>query len=317
MFRLFYGQDTYSLNHELKEIEKSFANENFGEINISKFEGESLTADQLIRSASALPFLAEKRLIIITNFLRDGDEKLRQYLSENLDKFPSSSEVILVEEGEVNKNLGIFKRLTRLGGVKNFPLHQGWQLENWLVNWARGEKVPISTSGIKKLIATAGNNSWRLTNEMKKLDLYRRAQGKREIESEDIERMVESEHDPNIFDFIDALGTRNAKSAAGHLQELFKSGKNENYILTMIVWAFRNMLIVSDLVSRGVKGPALAAEADLHPFVANKTLRSLSNYDLPLLKRIYHRLMQTDIDIKTGRVEPRLALERLLVDLTV
>lgn len=317
MIKLFYGEDTYSLNHELKEIEKNFSNENFGDININKFEGESLSFDQLIRSASAVPFLADKRLVIIKNFLRDGDEKLRNYISENINKFPDSSEIIFVEEGEVNKNLKLFKLFIKMKAVKHFPLRQGYELEKWLKDYAEKNKIAVGISGIKKLISAAGNNSWRLINELKKLDLYRISLDKDKIEEGDIEEMVESENDPNIFDFIDALGERNSKSAIKHLQELLKSGKNENYILTMIVYQFRNMLLIQDLLSRGVKQPAIAKEAELHPYVASKTLRLLGNFDLPLLRRIYYRLMQTDVDIKSGRIDSRLALEKLLADLTI
>jgi len=317
MIKLFYGEDTYSLSHELKEIEKIFSNENFGDININKFEGGALSFDQLIRSASALPFLADKRLVIIKNFLRDGDEKLRDYISENINKFPDSSEMIFIEEGEINKNLKLFKLFIKMKAAKHFPLRQGYELEKWLKDYAEKNKIAIGISAIKKLISAAGNNGWRLTNELKKLDLYRISLGKNEIEESDIEQMVESENDPNIFDFIDALGERNAKLAIKHLQELFKSGKNENYILTMVIYQFRNMLLIQDLLSRGVKQPAIAKEADLHPYVAGKTMRLLGNFDMPLLRRIYYRLMQTDIDIKSGRIDSRLALEKLLADLTI
>ena len=317
MIQLFFGEDTYSLNHELKEIEKNFSIANFGDMNIQKFDGNILTFDNLIRSVSAVPFLSDKRLIIVYNFLRDGDQKLRDYVAENLEKFPDSSEIILVEEGEVNKNLSIFKKLTKAGAVKHFPLRKGYELEKWLGEYVKKEKIPIAFSAIKKLVATVWNNSWRLTCELAKLDLYRKSRGSDQIEEADIEEMVESEHDQNIFDFIDALGARNAKLAVKYLQELFKSGKNENYILTMIVYQFRNMLLIEDLIVRGVKRNQIPAEAELHPFVVGKTIRVLNNYDLPLLKRVYYRLMQTDIDIKTGRIDPRLALEKLLADLTI
>lgn len=317
MLKLFCGQDTYSLNHALKELEQSFANANFGDMNINKFDGGGLTFDQLIRSATAVPFLADKRLIIISNFLRDGDQNLRQYLTDNTNQIPDSSEVILVEEGEINKNLGLYKRLLKMKSVQHFPLRKGYELEKWLQEYGRKENISISFSAIKKLIATAGNNSWRLTNELAKLDLYRKAENKSEIDEADIDEMVESEHDQNIFDFIDALGARNARLALKYLQNLFAGGKNENYILTMIVYQFRNMLLIQDLIVRGVKRNQISAQSELHPFVVGKTIRVLNNYEMPLLKRIYHRLMQTDIDIKTGRVDPRLALEKLLADLTL
>ena len=317
MIKLFCGQDTYSLNRELKKIEADFGVANFGDMNIQKLDGQALSYDSLIRSASAVPFLAQKRLLIINNFLRDGDEKVRDYISENIKKFPDSTEIILVEEGDVNKSLGLYKKLQKSGVVKQFPLRKGYELEKWLADLSKEKNIPIKMPAIKKLIATAGNNSFRLTNELEKLDLFRLAKNQTEITEADIDEMVESENDQNIFDFIDALGARNAKLALKYLHNLFASGKNENYILSMIVYQFRNMLLVQDLISRGTVRNQIPSEAEIHPFVVGKTIRVLNNFDLPQLRRIYLRLQSTDLDIKTGRTEPRLALEKLLADLTL
>lgn len=317
MIKLFYGEDQFSLQSELKKIEREFFDSNFGDINISKFDGENLTYDQLLRSAAAVPFLADRRLIIVKNLIKAGSEKLKEYLSDNLQKFPPSAEVIFAEDGEVKKNLIIYKKIQKIGKVEVFPVRKGYELEKWLMDFCREENIPIKIPAIKKLILVAGSESFRLQNELSKLDLFRKAQNKDFIDESDIETMVVGESDSNIFNFIDALGARNSKSAFSHLYSLFESGKNENYILTMIVYQFRNMLIVADLISRGVSKQKIASEAGIHPFVAEKTVNLVSNYDLPLLKRIYQRLLRSDLDIKTGAVEPRLALEKLLVDLTL
>lgn len=317
MLKLFFGEDTYSLNHAIKKLEAEFSVANFGDMNIQKLDGAMLSFDSLIRSVTAIPFLADRRLLIINNFLGDGDEKVRQYIDENLDKFPRSSEVILVEDGEVNKNLKLYKKLLKLKAVEHFPLRKGFELEQWLGKTAKEKNIPIAPAAVRKLIATAGNNSFRLTNELEKLDLFRLAQNQEQISEVDIDQMVESENDQNIFDFIDALGARNSRLALKYLHNLLLGGKNENYILSMIVYQFRNMLIIQDLISRGVVRNQIPAQSELHPFVVGKTIRVLNNFDLPLLRRIYLRLQQTDLDIKTGRIEPRLALEKLLADLTL
>jgi DNA polymerase-3 subunit delta len=286
-------------------------------MNITKFDGAALSFDNLIRSATAIPFLANKRLLIINNFFRDGDEKIRDYLETNLDKFPDSSDIILLEDGEVNKNLKLYKKLLKLKLVVNFPLRKGYDLEKWLMEESKSKNIPIGALAVRKLIATAGNNSFHLMNELEKLDLFRLAQNHPEISEKDIDEMVESENDQNIFDFIDALGGRDSRLAIKYLHNLLLGGKNENYILTMIIYQFRNMLLIQDLISRGVIQNQISVQAEIHPFVVAKTVRVLKNFDLPLLRRIYLRLEQTDLDIKTGRVESRLALEKLLADLTI
>lgn len=317
MIKLYCGEDSYSLNHTLKKLEADFSIANFGDMNIIKYDAGSLTYDKLIRSVTAVPFLAPKRLVIINNLFRDADEKLKGYIEENIKKFPETTDIILKEDGEVKKTFSLYKKLAKENAVVNFPLRKGYELEKWLGDVAKVKNVPIGMQAVKKLIATAGNNSWRLINELDKLDLFRLAKNQTQISEADIDEMVESEHDQNIFDFIDALGGRNGKLALKYLQNLLLSGKNENYILSMIVYQFRNMLVVEDLIVSGVQRNLIAKEAELHPFVVQKTIRVLNNFDLPLLKRIYLRLQQADIDIKTGKIEPKLALQKLLLDLTM
>ena len=317
MLKLYFGDDTYSLNHELKKLEADFSVAHFGDINIQKIDGSNVSYDNLMRSIAAVPFLSEKRLIIIKNFIRDADDKSKEYIEKNFERLPSSSEVVLVEEYEVKKNLGLYKKLEKKKQTVHFPTRKGFELEKWLLNYSKEKKIPLGLAAAKKLIGTAGNNSWRLTNELEKLDLFRLAKKQSEITSKDIDEMVQTEHNENIFDFIDALGNKNSKLALKYLQSLLFGGKNENYILTMIVFQFRNMLIVQDLISKGIRGKQLEEESELHPFVVSKTVKILKNFDLPQLKRIYYRLQQVDIDIKTGMIEPKIALEKLLIDLTM
>ena len=54
----------------------------------------------------------------------------------------------------------------------------------------------------------------------------------------------------------------------------------------------------------------------LRSFVAKKTWTQALNFSLPQLEAIYQRLLEMDLSIKTGRSEPVLALDVLLVDLT-
>ena len=61
---------------------------------------------------------------------------------------------------------------------------------------------------------------------------------------------------------------------------------------------------------------AAREQLKMHPFVANKTWTQALNFSLPQLHAIYQKLLDTDIAIKTGRSEPVLTLDVLIVELT-
>ncbi len=54
----------------------------------------------------------------------------------------------------------------------------------------------------------------------------------------------------------------------------------------------------------------------MHPFVAQKTLTLASKYSIEDLKKIYGVLLNFDSRIKTGKIEPKVALELLIFKLT-
>ena len=72
----------------------------------------------------------------------------------------------------------------------------------------------------------------------------------------------------------------------------------------------------ADLAERGIASDQATAQLKLHPFVARKTAEQARNFSLPQLEAIYQKLLDTDIAIKTGRHEPMLALDLLVVELT-
>ena len=59
-----------------------------------------------------------------------------------------------------------------------------------------------------------------------------------------------------------------------------------------------------------------AATLGMHEYVAKKMAAQARRYSLPLLERIYRYLLDTDLDMKTGRIDPSLALETLIARLS-
>ena len=79
----------------------------------------------------------------------------------------------------------------------------------------------------------------------------------------------------------------------------------------------QNLLLLKDQMERGVPLPGLEKKLKLHPFVLRKTFALAKNFSLAALKKIYQRLSEIDYDIKTGRIEPRAALDLIVAEITV
>jgi DNA polymerase-3 subunit delta len=50
-------------------------------------------------------------------------------------------------------------------------------------------------------------------------------------------------------------------------------------------------------------------------YILNKTINQAKKYSVNQLKECYHRLLQADVDIKTGRYSEDIAIDLLVADL--
>jgi DNA polymerase III delta subunit len=84
----------------------------------------------------------------------------------------------------------------------------------------------------------------------------------------------------------------------------------------MIVRQYRFLLQARELLDAGQTEVGVAQALGLHPYPAQKFSEQARHLPLPVLEQIYHRLLDYDADIKTGRTDPAAALEALVVSLT-
>ena len=188
-----------------------------------------------------------------------------------------------------------------------------YELERWIREKVTKNGGKIDSKAVQLLASYVGSNLWQMYNEIEKLILYK---DKEIIISTDIELLVKAKLDDNIFNMIDALGYKDIKKATEKFEDLLESGEPEVYILTMIIYQFRNILIVKDLMERGDKQQEIGQKVRMHPFVLQKTLVQAKNFSLSRLKEIYQKLIDTDFALKTGQAEPKITLNLLLMELT-
>lgn len=326
MILFFYGEDNFRLKQKIKELKQKFIDASLGDTNLAVLDGKTEPYDNIVRQILAMPFLAKSRLVIIENLLKEGKPEVKEKIVEFLPKIPASSVVVFVEEGSPDKRTALYKKLNQPKTSQEFKLLEGAELNKWIKDEVRRRGGEIESDAIDKLVEYVGNDLWRMANEIDKLTAYRLQTPEKigslstvvgsHIAVSDIELLVKPMVESNIFDLIDAIGAKNQKKALYELHALLEAGQNELYILSMIVYQFRNLLIVRDFLDRGTTNQYdLAKKAKIHPYVAGKTLAQARSYGLDELKNIYAKLLDFDCAIKTGKMESRTALDLLTVKL--
>ena len=307
MLYLIFGKDRFRVQEKLSQIKQKFIQKTGSDLNIVNFDENA----QIERIKDAFQFgglLAEQKLIIFKKFIAKAPAAIQKELAKLLNKIPESIYLIFVEE-ELKSN-SLARKIKTQGKFWQFEPLSYYELLNWIKKRIEEKKRRPDPEAVKTLAFYVGNNLARANTEIEKLITYR---GRKTIMVEDVKLLVKPEFSPGIFKLIDNIAAKDLKKSQNILQQLLDAGENPLYIHSMIVYQFRNLIIVKSLAN--LAATEIRKKTSLHPFVIQKSQQQVRNFSFENLKRIYAKLLDGEIAIKTGKIEPRLALELLVTAL--
>ena len=94
-----------------------------------------------------------------------------------------------------------------------------------------------------------GNNLNLLSREIEKLATYK---NKGEITGNDVDLLVKSKIDTDIFKTVDALARGDKKTALKMLHDHLDDGEDPFYLLSMYFYQFRNLVKVKPLAEKNL-----------------------------------------------------------------
>ncbi len=83
----------------------------------------------------------------------------------------------------------------------------------------------------------------------------------------------------------------------------------------MINFQFRNLLIMKSHKSNAYYLPTLPRKLGMHPYVIKKAAEQSKKFSFNELKKIYQKIFQFDLAIKTGKVDAQTALDLLIAEI--
>lgn len=291
---------------EYKKVHKNGLSLKFIDFSEKKDSINDLEND--MRQAS---MFKEKKLIIIGNAFLDADTE-KKILNKIKNIGESDDLFLFFQEGEIKKSSSLFKFLGKNAKCQDFSELKGVKLKNWAEKQINNYGGKINQFALSKLLLYAGNDLWRLDNEIKKLVSFK---DKKEINPDDVGLLVRSKIETDIFKTIDAISQKDKKTALNLLHGHLDKGDPPLYLLSMINYQFRNLIIIKDLIEKNTPYNLIVKKSGLHPYVVKKNCYQAPRFSMAELKKIYQKIFQADLDMKTGRIEPTTALDLFIAEI--
>lgn len=300
MIKLYYGEDTFSTQ---REIEKISSDPKLETIRIKN--DLNIFINQLLSSS----FFNENRLFICDNILDGLGVEEQKKIIRALEEKQDETAVILIENKEPKGEIKKF--IQKNGQIINHTKAPERDIINFINERVTEEGGKISPLAAERLASFVGPDFWQINEEIKKLTLYKKSdEPEIDIQTADVDHLVKSNFEANIFELMDAISTKNQRKAIKLLNQFLESGENEMYIFSMIAKQFRNIALAK---FEGITSEKILAEkAGLHPYVAKKSILQARNFDKKEIISIYQKLTEADLSLKSG-FEPKYILQNLLI----
>ena len=310
MIYLFYGEDRYRLAEELQNILTAHRGA-AGDVNITQIT-EKYDFGQIKNEAESLPFLSDKRLLIIRNLLKNKDKTLLENISKWLVNAPSSTDIVFVEDEIPDQRTTMYKALVKYGAVKEFTELKTFEAISWIKQRVTTKGATIDADAATLLQTYCGSDLARLSNEIDKLTNY-----DQHITKTTIEKLVDAGFFNTIFELTDAISEKKSKRAIEILSRSLSAGENEIYLISMLARQIRNLIIVKDLSDHRLSEGEIVRKTKMHPYVVKKTLSQSRNFTQNQLLTLHGSLIELDLSLKSTSVDPKLLLQKFIAEMTI
>ena len=323
MFLIFHGPDQFSAKETLNTLKERLGPPEMVDLNTTELDGKSLALVDLSHHTAAMPFLAPKRLVIVTNYLtrlggsgnNKGETETLEKLDSFLDTLPETTNLVFLEETTLKKNHPILKKGLALDKcVHAFSGPKQGQLPRWIDKRVKDKGGEIERPAATALANVIGEDLQRLDNELEKLVLY--VNGARPISLADVELLCPYTADSETFAMANAIGRGDLKEAQNQLHKRLEEGQTPLAILGGIAGQFRGLLEVKSMAAQGLNPAEIAkAKGWRSDYAAKMRLREAGHFSQHRLVEIFNILLEADLAVKTGQMEETLMLDTLLAQL--
>lgn len=305
---LFYGGEHFLKEQALKEVSPPPS----GGLDHEVYDAKQ-DYDRISDALGSLPFLSDKRTVVIKDIERLPESKKDSFLGY-LKKPPGYIRLILLS-AQPDLEDAFLRSISRYANTRSFRKPDKRELKNWIYKKLRQEGKAIERGALELFLELKGNDNLAvISNELAKLVAYKGKAGT--IEREDVAKLVGRSIAKRVFDLVDAIGAKDKKTALSLMRD-FSSGTRREFpeLLGVMGWQFRKILKTKILLTEKKDKHSITRQLNVSGFKIDKFINQAGRFEEARLKEILSLIVETDHRIKRGHSNPQFLLERLITEL--
>jgi len=307
------GEEPYYIDKISDYIEQNVLSETEKDFNQIVLYGRDTSLDEIVSEAKNFPMMAERRVIIVkeaqdlSKYINKkeseepedpNDKKQNSKAFENYVENPQPTTILVFcyKYKTLDKRKKITKNLEKNGVVFESKKLYDNKVGEWINKLLASSGYKIEAKANAMLVEFLGTDLSRINNEVEKLKIV--IPKGTTINAEHIEKNIGISKDYNVFEFQNAIGTRNiakAKRIAMYFAQNQKAN-NINAIVAMIFAFFSKMLQYNGITN---KNPDHVAKIlGINPFFVKDYEIAARNFSMRKSSHIIASLREIDMKSK-------------------
>lgn len=347
---LIYGDDEYFRTFARNKLKNALISaDDF--MNLAEFSGKDTDVNTIIDTARTIPFLAEKRVVIVsdTGFFNlkgkksqsddenseddeanqeseiaeaAGQKKAKKQKEYGLPEFfadiPDTTVLIFVEE-KVNRGERLYKALEKNGvaicfdRIKENDPNGMKRLQGYVLQRLKRDNKSITYGAMDLFLQRTGTDLRKVFLELDKLVAYTLERDS--ITENDVRALIPERIEDRVFDMIEYISSFKQKQALDLYYDLLRKKESPIKILSLIERHYNQLYIVKELSKTGMSQSDILKKASVKPldFLYKKYMGQARAYTSEDLRNAMEMCLEYDKSIKSGKIKDNIAVEMVIV----
>lgn len=309
---LLVGQDSWSKNKFIAEIKQQVLVAGNEMMNYLEAKDREVMVATLKEFSETLPFFAEQKLIYIkdTGFFKTGKKEETEKFEELIKSLPDYI-VLIIDETEVDKRGKLYKTIKAKHQVKEFEYPGEDIVYGMLEKDCKARQIPVETQVIRYFLRNMPENIDYIMIEWHKLMGYINGD---KITKEAIDAVCVFSLEKRVFELVKKIAHHQADEALQIYQRMIQGKESPIGVLVLIGRQYRMMLQVKYLVMNNRSPKEIGAALKIPFFAVKEMIDQVKLYKFKQLEEIIETCLETDKDIKTGKMESSKRVEVLIME---
>lgn len=300
-----YGDESFLIDMLQDEIEKLIPEEQ-KDFNFDLIYGNESNPAHVLNIASSYPMMAEKRIVIVRDFLKLDENAEGEGIKEFTGYFenPNPTTILcLIATKFPHRNREPGKTLSNNGKTEKFGIYEFKKIDernlpDWIIDWTRhSHKRQINPGSAQILAELVGPDLKILSSEIDKLCTFVDTQ--QNIEVGHVKKITQSYRDYSVIELKNAVVERELdKSLRIAEQMLLKSNNSTGEIIKTVGFfysVFSNIWQICRLTEKGLTKQQVQDHLNIRSnYIFNIQYQEASRFRLTEMPNIFEALLDAD-----------------------